>query len=374
MKKSSSSGSIPSANSQRQQSRPVRKPTDRFDEVQERRRLLEEQRQEALKKQIDEKEKRRKRALEIRGKPTYSKQTSVKLSSKKAPDTPSIIVQSASPELAEAHARMKTKPPMIRLGSPEHVGSPKGVGSPRGVGSPTSPLSPKVLKPKADAKKPVSPQKSSPFTKKTSPTCKPPQLKKSQSPSQKKLPSSFRKSKKPQKGTKPPPILELVEPTGSEDSSIADEVAEYSIYYKSTADQHIDTGPSDLLSSENITKETHQRRLTLQQQGPDHSERKASHPNIKFPEKVEFSEKTPVTYQEITSHELERRRKKEYKPKMSATAYFASMRESGSSLEQPVVTYMPTSAPASRVSTPPSSRSNSPRRHMVRKCLHGELS
>jgi len=135
-----SSGSIPSSNSQRQQLRSVHS-TDHSDKVQERRRQLEVQRQEALKKQMTEKERRWKRAQEIKGRQLSSKQPSARTVSKKTVDTPAIVIESASPEPGEPH-KTKAKPTELPV-SIKTVTSPKSVTSIAAT-SPTSPTSPKA--------------------------------------------------------------------------------------------------------------------------------------------------------------------------------------------------------------------------------------
>lgn len=370
MKKSSSSGSIPSNKSQRQQSRPVRKTTDRFDEVQERRRLIEEKRQEQLKKQISEKEKRRQRALEVKTMP--SKQSSLKQPSarsiiKKELDAPSIVVESASPEPNESHSKVKrSKARPMSITSVEKNDNHKLVGAV----SPTSPKSPKGFKTEVrvstkvnSSRKPSPPHKSLPTSNKPSPGKKTtPPLKRAPV---KKFPSSLRRLKKQQEV---PPILEEEPtPTGSDDGSATDEVSKHdyhcppmSVYYKY---DETDTKPTD---DADVTKEIPHRRLTLPVGPSDHGDkRKSSHPAMKFPDKVEYTEKVPNPYSELTSHELERR-KKEYRPRQSAVAFCASMRVDSSGLMEPFSAGMPTSAPVSRVTTPASSRSSSPKRHKVR--------
>ena len=365
LKKSSSSGSIPCSNSQRQQSRSVRKTISRFDEVQERRRQLEVKRQEALKKQISEKEKRRQRALELKG----SKQPSARVASKKVIEVPPIFVETASPEPNDSRSRSKSKPASILISPGERITSPKS-------GTPTSPLSPKS--PKTTAAKLDSPKRTSPFQagmpRKTSPVHKAQpsssKLKKTMLPPKRPL----RKEKKQKEVTQTPSIPEVVEPTGSEDGSTTDEkvdsyssfteLSAFSIYYNEPKPH--EEFPE--VGSHAMTEETHHRRLTLQEGPSDHTgERKCSHPNIKFPEKVEYTEK-PSSQFTVTSHEYERRQKKEYKPRPSAVAYMGSMRST--TLEQPSAYNTPTSAPVSRVTTPSNSRSNSPQRHMVRCVYH----
>ena len=364
LKKSSSSGSIPSSNSQRQQSRSVRKTLDRFDEVQERRRQLEEKRQEALKKQISEKERRRQRALELKG----SKQPT-KLTSKKITETPSIFVELASPEPSNPRSKSKPKPAPILINTTERVTSPKS-------GTPSSPLSPKSSTLfKTTAGKPGTPRntsslqagKTSPIHKAQPSPSKPTQAKKTVIPPKR----SLRKGKK-QKLIQAPSIPEVVEPTGSEDGSTTDErldsysaITELSIYYNEPKPHEQSSTVDDLTTKEETH---HQRRLTLQEGSSDHAgERKSSHPNIKFPDKVEYTEK-PSSQFTVRSHEYERRQKKEYKPRQSAVAFMGSMRPSG--LEQPSVDNTPTSAPVSRVTTPNTSRSNSPQRHVVRNFVY----
>ena len=362
LKKSSSSGSIPCSNSQRQQSRSVRKTVSRFDEVQERRRQLEEKRQEALKKQISEKEKRRQRALELKG----SKHPSTKVATKKVIETPSIFVESASPEPNDARSKPKPKPAPVLISSSERVTSPK-------CGTPTSPRSPKSLK--TTAAKPGEPRKVSPqasMPRKTSPIQKSPtSSSKSTQPKKTVLPPTKRSLRKEKKQKDVPSIPEVVEPTGSEDDSTTDEKADfYSSELSAFSIYSSQPKPSARfsISSEvdNLTQEgtTHHRRLTLQEGHSDHTgERKSSHPNIKFPDKVEIEK--PSSQFTVTSHEYERRRKKEYKPKTSAVAFMGSMRSGTTTLGQISIGSTPTSAPASRVTTPNASRSNSPQRHVV---------
>ena len=135
-----SSGSIPSSNSQRQQLRSVHS-TNHSDKVRERRRQLEAQRQEALKKQMREKERRWKKAQEIKGRPLSSKPSSARAVSKKTVDTPAIVIESASPEPGEP-CKMKAKPTELPV-SIKNVTSPKSVTSIAAT-SPTSPTSPKA--------------------------------------------------------------------------------------------------------------------------------------------------------------------------------------------------------------------------------------
>ena len=358
--KKSSSGSIPSSSSQRT----VRKASDRLGEVKERRRQLEEQRQAALKKQISEKEKRRQRALEIKG----SKQPSTRVASKKVAEMPSIFVETASPEPNEPRSRSKPKPVPILINSSERVTSPKS-------GTPTSPLSPKSSPSFKTSSKPGTPRRTTPplagMSRKTSPIHKAPpsssKAKKTVAPPKRPV----RRVKKQKDIRQTPSIPEVKEPTGSEDDSITDEkaesyssIAELSIYYNEPKSQEHLLTPNDGGASQKA--ETHHRRLTLQERSSDYgSERKSSHPNIKFPENVEFTEK-PTNQLKITSHEIERREKKEYKPRQSAVAFMTSMRQT--TLERPPEFETPISAPVSRVTTPSTSRSNSPKRHVVRMC------
>ena len=364
LKKPSSSGSIPSSNSQRT----VRKATDRLGEVKERRRQLEEKRQAALKKQISEKEKRRQRALEVKG----SKQPSARVTSKRVIELPSIYVEIASPEPNEPRSRSKRKPVPILINPSERVTSPKS-------SSPTSPLSPKSSPSFKTSSKPGTPRRTTPpqagMPRKTSPIYKAPppssksaQAKKILAPPKRPV----RRVKKQKDVTQPPSIPEVKEPTGSEDDSITDEkfesyssIAELCIYYNESKSQERSVSPT--AGTDSLKEETHhQRRLTLQERSSDcGSERKCSHPNIKFPENVEFTEK-PTSQLKITSHEIERRQKKEYKPRQSAVAFMGSMRQT--TLEQPPEFGTPISAPVSRVTTPNTSRSNSPKRHVVRMC------
>ena len=356
LKKSSSSGSIPCSNSQRQQSRSVRKIVSRFDEVQERRRQLEEKRQEALKKQISEKEKRRQRALELKG----SKQP--RMPTKKVIEAPSIFVESASPEPNDPRAKSKPKPAPILITPVERVTSPKS-------GTPTSPRSPKAKPgdPRRTSPQAGMPRKASPVQKSPTSSSKPTQAKKTM--------LSTKRSLRKEKQKEVPSIPEVVEPTGSEDDSTTDEkvdlyssfseLSTFSIYYNEPKSGKHYSASSEVDNSTTQEGTPHQRRLTLQEGHSDHAgERKSSHPNIKFPEKVEFTEK-PSSQFTVTSQEYERRRKKEYKPKTSAVAFMGSMRPG--TLEQPLVGHTPTSAPVSRVTTPNTSRSNSPQRHMVRR-------
>lgn len=364
--KKSSSDFIPSSNSQHQQSRSVR---DHFEEVRERRRQLEEQRQEELKKKMTEKERQRKRAQEIKRRPLSSKHPSAKAK------TVTIVVDSGSSEPSEPQ-KTKAKPTQLSV-SVKTVSTPKIVTSvtPTSPPIPRSPLSPKAeqkkLRKPSPTKKILSINKSS-QSKKTPPSVK-------KEPVQKSL-SSFRKVKKQQKNLQTPPILEITEPTGSEDSSTTDETHSYasmSIYYKGETEvkeptKQLSFGVASS-SVDNVNKEIHRRVTCTVPAGPvDHPDkRKASHPTMKFPEKVEYGKKFSQ-YEDLTTPELERR-KREYKPKHSATADYVSLREGGASLLlEPTQPKTPISAPVSRVTTPSSSPTNSPKRHMV-SCTCGKL-
>ena len=364
LKKSSSSGSIPSNKSLRQQSRSVRKSHDHFDEVQERRRLIEEKRQEALKKQINEKEKRRQKALEVRR--PMSKQLSPRATNKKTLETPSIVVKPASPEPSNGKVK-SPKPATLPIRPSEKASSTKSAVSPTSPRSPKSPPSHK-----GEVKVPTkvnSPRRASPTYKVSPPSSKPPQVKKT-TPSPKQTPIKKFPRRKVKKQQEVPPILEDVEPTGSDEGSTTDEAVKVEPYSSVTICYSTSTETkSDKqfpVEAEHPVKETHHRRLTLQEGHCDYSDkRKASHPAMKFPEKVEYTPKPSNPYKDLTSDELERR-KREYKPRPSATAYCASMRpDGGSSLLGSLISpYKPTSAPVSRVTTPSSSRSNSPKRHV----------
>jgi len=181
----------------------------------------------------------------------------------------------------------------------------------------------------------------------------------------------LRKIKKQQENLQTPPILKVTEPTGSEDGSTTDEVTVSSIYFRQDSHEAEAKEQIEWLSSDStslgvsLVKEPHQRRVTYPLPVDHPDKRKASLPPIRLPEKVEYSEKSPGQYEDLTTYELERR-KREYKPKQSATADYASLREGGATfLLDPSQPKMPKSAPVSLFTTPTSSRSNSPKRHIV---------
>lgn len=397
LKKSSSSGSIPSSNSQRQQLRSVRKTVDRFDAVKERRHQIEEKRKKELEKQMSEKDKRRQKALEMKRNSTPSKQSSTRLTPRKVLETPSIFINSPSPELTDdPRSRVKSKPTPLLFSNAESVSNPKpstgSLGSkspptPRSPRTPSTPKSPSGLKspstPKTDGKRSGTSRKTSPTqggtTRKPSPIHKAFSFSNksaAKKTTSKRTPLKMRKLRKQDEVAQPPPIPEVIEPTGSEDSNMTDElikvdsyssVTEMCIYFPVNEPKSTDIFSHNIdTESENRVKRTQRRRLT--QPGPSKhhpDKRKSSHPAIKFPEKVEMTER-PANPYVVTSEELERR-KKEYKPRASAVAFVGSMRQA--MLESAKPDNMPLSAPVSRVTTPASSRSNSPKRHVVRMCL-----
>ena len=338
---------------------------DHFDAVKERRRQIEEKRKKELERQMSEKDKRRQRAQEIKRNPTPSKQTPTKLPHKREQETPLITVNSPSPEYDD-QKKSKSKSRPLVISTPGIVRASRSPTSPRSPGSPRSPI------PKGEGRKSGPPRKASPTqestSSKTSSISSRPSAKKPVIPPKRVPPK--RRTMKPEKTAicaAPPTIFEVVEPTSSEDSSKTD-YSSMSIYVTSvnktkprTSETHMDTT--------DVKSEAQQKRRFTQQQllaSSDHSDqRKRSHPNMKFPEKVEMekpADKYVVISPEITQRQIKRQ------PKTSAVGNFQSMRINP--LEPPEIDTVSVSAPTSRVTTPTTSRSNSPKcspkRHMVR--------
>ena len=337
-----------------------------FDAVKERRRQIEEKRKKELERQMSEKDKRRQRALEMKRNPTPSKQTPTKLPHKKEQETPLITVNSPSPEFDDLRKWGKSKPRLLVISTPGTVRASRSPTSPRSPGSPLSPMS------KGEGKKSGPPRKASPTqestSSKTSSISSRPSAKKPVTPPKRVPPKrGTMKQEKMAICAAPPTILEVVEPTCSEDSSTTD-YSSTSIYVTSVNKTKPGTSETRMDTIDVKSQAKQQRRLTQQQHlaSSDHSDqRKTSHPNMKFPEKVEMEK--PADKYIIISPEL-KKRDREYKPRPSAVGNFQSMRINP--LEPPEIDTVSMSAPTSRVTTPTTSRSNSPKRspkrHMVR--------